>query len=63
LARRSVFERRHRVEDDAQVVLPHDLARGLADAEQLTEGVSPSAPEEFESGQGASPSASLQRAD
>jgi len=30
-----VFERRHRVEHDAQVVFPRNLALGLADAEQF----------------------------
>jgi len=59
-----VYERCHRVEDDAQMVLPWHLVRGLADAEQLTEGVSANAREELESGHGAShPSVSLQRAD
>jgi hypothetical protein len=45
-----VLERRHWVAHDAQVVLPRDLARSLADAEQLAEAGSPRASEEFESG-------------
>jgi hypothetical protein len=58
-----VFERPHAVTDDAQVMLPRDLALGLADAEQLAEAGSPRAREELESGHEISPSASLQRAD
>ena len=50
-----VLERRQRVEHDAQVVLPRDLARGLADAEQLAEAGSAIAREELESGHGESP--------
>ena len=46
----AVLERRHWVMHDAQVVLSRDLARGLADAEQLAEAGSPSAWEEVESG-------------
>jgi Domain of unknown function (DUF4158) len=45
-----VFERRERVEHDAQVVLPRDLTRGLADAEQLAKAESGRAREELESG-------------
>ena len=45
-----VFERRHRVEHDAQVVLARHLARSLADAEQLAKAGSPRAREELESG-------------
>src|SRR6266852_2542334 len=47
-----IFERRHGVAHDAQVVLPRDLARSLADAEQLAEAGSSIAREEPESGHG-----------
>src|SRR5439155_1885869 len=50
-----IFERPHAVADDAQVMLPRDLALSLADAEQLAEAGSPRAREELESGHEISP--------